>query len=110
MKQVFNKSLLLCVTLMCALGNFTARLHAATPLGSGSEFEIGGWGNEPGRFRQLRDLDFDGRNRLRTLEGFYAQDGANDRTEAVGNRRIQKFSASGAPESIISLEGREAQS
>lgn len=67
----------------------------------GFDFELGGSGDQPGQFADLRDIAFDGQGQLITLEG---QKLTRDRDhEYPGNQRVQKFDAAGKPLSSFSL-------
>src|SRR5690606_12085006 len=66
---------------------------AAPP--TGADFEMGGSGSEAGKFADLRDMTFDGKDNLYTLEGPKL---TKDRDQSYpGNARVQKFDNSGKP-------------
>ena len=79
---------LFCVTLLalCALPAF-----AAPP--TGTDFEMGGSGDKPGQFADLRDMAFDGKDNLYTLEG--PKETKDRDAKYAGNARVQKFDNAG---------------
>jgi hypothetical protein len=73
--------------------------RAAPP--DGFELELGGSGDQPGQFADLRDIAFDGQGQLITVEGPKL---TRDRDhQYAGNMRVQKFDAAGKPLSSFSL-------
>jgi len=77
-----------------ALLNWGAALVAAqnTTANEGGDLSFGGPGSEAGKFLELRDMIFDARGTLYTLDGVRI----NDKTkESVGNLRVQKFDKTG---------------
>ena len=77
------------VVALMALGAGLARAEGGP--GEGADVEIGGPGSKPGQFLGLKDITFDGRNRLFVLEGKY-WDGKKTR---IGNCRVQVFDNGG---------------
>ncbi|HEV7402480.1 MAG TPA: hypothetical protein VGO11_06125, partial [Chthoniobacteraceae bacterium] len=86
-------------SILCAVLLAAAASHAAPA--EGFDLELGGSGDQPGQFADLRDIAFDGQGRLLTLEGTKH---TRDRDhEYPGNQRVQIFDPAGKPLSAFSL-------
>lgn len=82
-----------CARFFCAilLALTTIPARAAPP--TGTDFELGGSGDKPGQFADLRDMAFDAKDNLYTLEGPRE---TKDRDKSyAGNARVQKFDNAG---------------